>query len=63
MTEQTLHIDLVEQREDILTEQVDDCPKCNTALEFGFGLAGGGMGTYGYCPKCERIIWKCQTEE
>jgi hypothetical protein len=27
------------------------CPKCGTELERGYGLAGGGIGPYEYCPK------------
>lgn len=63
MTEQTLFIDLAEQRKDVLDHQVENCPTCNTHLETSFGLAGGGMGVYGYCDKCERVIWKCQVED
>ena len=25
------------------------CPKCNSELEMGYGLAGGGIGPYVYC--------------
>lgn len=58
----SVHIDPVEQREDILDYQVQNCPKCNTEVIDGFGMAGGGMGVYGMCPKCERVVWKCQVE-
>lgn len=28
----------------------DTCPKCkNETLEFGYGLAGGGIGVYTFC--------------
>jgi hypothetical protein len=27
------------------------CPKCGAELEQGYGLAGGGMGPYEFCPK------------
>lgn len=28
----------------------DKCPKCgNESVEFGYGLAGGGIGVYSYC--------------
>jgi hypothetical protein len=59
----TVLIDSAEQHEGILTEQVENCPTCLVELEFGFGLAGGGFGAYGYCSKCERVIWKCQVDE
>ena len=58
----TVHVDSIEQRPDILNYQVENCPTCSTKLEEGFGLGGGGFGVYGYCPKCERIVWKCQVE-
>jgi hypothetical protein len=57
-----VHIDATEQRKDILDHQVDACPTCKGELEDGFGLAGGGFGIYGFCPKCGRIVWKCQVE-
>ena len=28
----------------------DCCPACDTPLETGYGLAGGGFGPYEYCP-------------
>lgn len=59
----SVHIDSIEQREDILNYQVQSCPKCSTGVQDGFGMAGGGMGVYGYCPKCERVVWKCQVED
>lgn len=59
----SIHIDSIDQREDILDYQVQNCPKCNTEVEDSFGMAGGGMGVYGYCPKCERVVWKCQVED
>jgi hypothetical protein len=27
----------------------DPCPKCGGELHFGYGLAGGGIGTYTSC--------------
>lgn len=39
----------------------DRCPKClSTNLEIGYGLAGGGMGPYSFCPRCEVIVHKSQ---
>lgn len=46
------------------------CPKCGSAVEHGYGLAGGGYGSYAWCdagecdfflkaqecPKCEGVI-------
>jgi hypothetical protein len=28
------------------------CPECGERVIVGYGLAGGGMGTYEYCVKC-----------
>lgn len=28
-----------------------DCPECDGPLELGYGLAGGGMGTYVFCQR------------
>ena len=37
------------------------CPKClSTDLEMGYGLAGGGIGPYSYCPRCEIVVDKSQ---
>ncbi len=37
------------------------CPKClSTNLEMGYGMAGGGMGPYSYCPRCGIIVHKSQ---
>lgn len=38
----------------------DDCP-ADQEPEMGFGLAGGGYGSYSYCPRCGAILDK--TEE
>jgi len=39
------------------------CPKHpETHSEYGFGLAGGGYGTYTMCPKCGSILSKDQEE-
>jgi hypothetical protein len=59
----TWHISRGKVDEGILDHQVENCPTCNGALEESFGLAGGGFGIYGYCSTCERIVWKCVTEE
>lgn len=40
------------------------CPKCGTATERSFGLAGGGYGPYVFCTKekCD-FFKKIQVEE
>ncbi len=35
----------------------DVCRKCSGALLVGYGLAGGGMGSYGICERCD-VIYK-----
>lgn len=53
-----IHIDPADVRADILDHQVQNCPTCSSELTDGFGLAGGGYGPYGFCEKCQRIIYK-----
>lgn len=36
------------------------CPKCGADLEIGYGMAGGGMGAYEYCPVSGTIVTKDQ---
>lgn len=48
------------QRADVLTEEVEACTSCNGPLTTGYGMLGGGIGGYGFCPACDRVIWKCQ---
>lgn len=42
----------------------DYCPHCGTPLESGYGMAGGGMGVYMYCPAddCGKYFSKTQTD-
>lgn len=41
--------------------QTDHCPDHPDApLDFGYGLAGGGMGGYMYCTVCGNVISKSQ---
>ena len=35
------------------------CPTCKgTDIDGGFGLAGGGYGTYSYCNRCKKVFDK-----
>ena len=34
----------------------EDCPA--PEFELGYGLAGGGIGAYEWCPVCERVVSK-----
>lgn len=36
------------------------CSKCLVPLEMGYGLAGGGIGPYMYCPSCSAVTHKSQ---
>lgn len=38
---------------------VEKCPKCLSPLEMGYGLAGGGIGPYMYCPN-HGVVHKSQ---
>ncbi len=60
--EPTIHIDYLEQHPDIPEQGPDKCPKCNVEAECGYGMAGGGVGVYIYCPNCGQILSKTQTE-
>jgi uncharacterized protein (UPF0212 family) len=60
----SIHIDGSDKRKDIpdITGQTH-CPACNSELQSGFGLAGGGYGVYMYCEKCERVVEKTFVDE
>jgi hypothetical protein len=40
-----------------ITQQNPPCPKCGAELLYGFGLAGGGFGSYEFCSNddCEHF--------
>ena len=44
-------------------DDVSECPDCKVLLEFGYGLAGGGMGPYEYCPQCGAVYNKTQDHD
>ena len=56
----TMHIDYAKQH--VPEVGPDVCPKCSGELEQGYGMAGGGMGVYTYCPRCGDILSKTQTD-
>ena len=58
-----VHIEPAEVKEGVLRYQVFECPTCKSGLQTGYGLAGGGLGPYGFCDKCEKIVWKCEDPE
>lgn len=39
-----------------------ECPG-EQGWELGYGMAGGGIGAYYYCPKCDKIVDKWQDPE
>lgn len=53
-----VHASSEEVRPNILDRQVQNCPTCSSELTDGFGLAGGGYGPYGFCEKCQRVVYK-----
>jgi hypothetical protein len=57
------HADTTEQDSDLPDYCPDRCPTCGTEAEMGYGMAGGGLGAYSYCPKCEVILGKVQDPE
>lgn len=42
------------------TEFPEKCPDCGEPPEIGYGLAGGGFGSYAFC--CGRVLAKRQAE-
>lgn len=68
MTDETIvHVAYKDKREGIgeCGSTEGKCPACGTVLETGFGLAGGGMGVYEYCPNesCDGgVVTKTITE-
>jgi RecJ-like exonuclease len=54
-----IHVALAHMSDEI--PQLPACPDHPEAeLAVGYGLAGGGMGPYAYCPICDRIINKTE---
>ena len=58
----TVHTDSAGQDPLLGTTGPDHCPDCEVAYEVGFGMAGGGMGVYTYCPQCGKLLSKTQEE-
>jgi hypothetical protein len=64
-----IHVSYAEKRSDIPAMgdgKNCDRPDCKGPKdwEFGYGLAGGGMGVYSYCNTCEQIREKdCDPED
>jgi ssDNA-binding Zn-finger/Zn-ribbon topoisomerase 1 len=57
------HVDAKHKREELPEyDQLAPCPKCGGETETSYGLAGGGFGIYAYCPKCEVITSKSETD-
>jgi len=66
MEDKVIHIARAEQDPDVpkMGEEVAPCtdPECpgDRGFEVGYGMAGGGMGVYRWCPKCDKMIDKDQ---
>lgn len=58
---------LLDFKEQHAPEKAGPCanPKCEgpSAWEHGYGLAGGGMGAYLFCPICEKVVQKNQDRD
>lgn len=48
------------QDHDVPQSGTGKCPRCNVLGEMGYGLAGGGIGPYMYCPSCGTVLSKSQ---
>lgn len=61
----SIHIDSVEQHPDVPSiKDGGNCPDHpNYEPEIHYGMAGGGVGVYTYCPQCGRILGKDQEIE
>lgn len=58
----TFYVDSSEQDPNI--PDVDRCPDHpNVEPEMGYGMAGGGMGAYSFCPECGKVLSKTQDHE
>ena len=57
-----IHIDSNKQDSELPEYCPDECPDCKVPSESGFGMAGGGMGVYTYCPQCGKMLGKVQCE-
>lgn len=60
-----MNIDLADQEPDVphpKDRKPCENPDCNPSSDWdvGYGLAGGGMGIYTHCKRCEKIIDKVQ---
>lgn len=44
-------------------EHAPDCSDPKAQPESGYGLAGGGMGGYSFCPNCFAVLSKTEDHE
>ena len=57
--EMLFHIDSSVQDPNI--PDTDKCPDHPDAIpEMGYGMAGGGVGVYSFCPECGKLLSKSQ---
>lgn len=55
------HVDSAQKQDDLPEfSQGERCPNCDIETETGYGMAGGGMGVYSYCPVCGIITSKSE---
>lgn len=63
MADDDVHVHVDYAKQHVPEEGPDICPKCRVLAEGGYGLAGGGVGVYMYCPKCGDVLSKTQDRE
>jgi hypothetical protein len=61
--EPEFHLDFSEQDPELPEVHPDECPDCKVPAEVAYGMAGGGIGAYSYCPQCYKILAKTQDEQ
>ena len=58
MTDQIIHI-----AKAVFTPQEHEEGCSKPPEESSYGMAGGGLGAYGFCPECGAILWKFEDHE
>jgi hypothetical protein len=61
--EPKFHLDFSEQDPELPKVHPDECSDCKVPAEFGYGMMGGGIGAYSYCPQCGKLLAKTQDSE
>lgn len=51
-------LDFAEKEKGLPELNDDPCPVCNGPVAVQYGLAGGGIGCYSFCPECGIVTSK-----